>query len=74
MIAALLWKAFPLEIYDFLLEEKAEAIPLPSLLFFTTQNHGRERPCASEKGLSRHMHFQGPALNSIDIKITIQLK
>lgn len=75
MIAALLRKAFHLKICDFLLEEKAEAFP--SLLFSTTQNHGRERPCASEKGLSRHSCFQGPALKGsgfIDIKITIQIK
>lgn len=77
MIAALLQKAFPLEMCDFLLEEKAEAFPLSSLLFSTTQNHGRGRPCASEKGLSRHSCFQGPALigsGFIDIKITIQTK
>lgn len=77
MIAALLRKAFHLEICDFLLEEKAEAFPLPSRLFSTTQNHSRERPCASEKGLSRHSCFQGPALKGsgfIQIKITIQIK
>lgn len=76
MIAALLRKAFHLEICDFQLGEKAEAFPLPSLLFSTTQNHGRERPCVSEKSLSRHLCFQGPALNSsgTDIRITNQIK
>lgn len=72
MIAALLRKAFHLEVCDFLLEEKTEAFHLPSLPFFTTQNHSGERPCASEKCHSRHLRFQGLALNSI--KITLRLK
>lgn len=58
MIAALLRKAFHLEKCDFLLGEKAEAFPLPSLLFFTAQNHGRERPCASVKAFQETCAFK----------------
>lgn len=63
MIAALLQKAFHLEICDFLFEEKLKH-SLSHLPFSPQHKTAAERPCVSEKGLSKHFCFQGPTFRA----------